>query len=90
VEGGLVFRHLPEAHPAGFVISGHIHPCVKVAGRGRQREKLACFFFSDEVAVLPAFGSFTGCARIIPEETDRVFAIVEDEVIALAGARNGL
>lgn len=90
VERGLVFRHLPEAHPDGFVLSGHIHPCVKVAGRGRQREKLACYFFSDTVAVLPAFGSFTGCARVIPGKTDRVFAIVEGEVLALGDARSEL
>ena len=33
------------------------------------------------MAVLPAFGSFTGMGMIRPEVGDRVFAVAEDEVV---------
>jgi DNA ligase-associated metallophosphoesterase len=68
------------------VLAGHIHPGVwlghqsagcKLAG-GRVRA--SCFWFSEKLAVLPAFGSFTGCGRIAPGPGDRVFALGPNEV----------
>jgi hypothetical protein len=33
------------------------------------------------MAVLPAFGSFTGLGMVTPEEGARVFVVAEDEVV---------
>jgi metallophosphoesterase superfamily enzyme len=55
---------------------------VRERGRGH-RERLACFWFGRDAAVLPAFGEFTGCAEIDPNPGDRVWVIAGSEVIAV-------
>ena len=45
--------------------------------------RLPCFHFGEQVAVLPAFGAFTGMHPIEPGDGDRVYAIADDRVVAL-------
>lgn len=59
-----------------YYISGHIHPCVKLNGLGKQSISLPCYYFTKEFAVLPAFSKFTGTAHIEPKASDSVFAII--------------
>lgn len=66
-----------------YIISGHIHPSVKMKGFGKQRLNLPCFYFGKKYAVLPAFGGFTGTHCIEPLKGDTVFAVVEKAVIKL-------
>lgn len=54
------FVHEPEDSPAGFSISGHIHPGVIFQGKARQAVKLPCYAVSENQIVLPAFSKFTG------------------------------
>lgn len=81
-EGPFTLRHHPE-HRAGdgYVLAGHLHPTLRMAGVGRQRARLPCFWFGHEVAVLPAFGEFTGAAVIRPEREDRVWVVAGDAVL---------
>ncbi len=81
--GPFIGVHEPEESPAGYVLSGHLHPCVSVRGRGRQHAKLAAFVFGPRVGVLPAFSSFTGTGMYERSEHDTLFVIAEREVIAL-------
>ncbi len=85
VEPPFVMAHHPARSPEGYVLAGHLHPGVPLYGKGRQRERLPCFWFSAECAVLPAFGDFTGLAEIAPVEGNRVFVIAGTEVIEAAG-----
>ncbi len=78
-----VLRHEPEPAESGYVLAGHLHPAALLRGPGRQRLELACFWFAARVAVLPAFGSFTGTARIAAAAGDRVF-VLADEVMEIA------
>ncbi len=80
MDGGLAMCHHPEAVSGAYVLAGHLHPCVSVHGRARERLRLPCFHFGAQVGVLPAFGSFTGMhpARVAPG--DRVFAVADDAV----------
>jgi uncharacterized protein len=64
-----------------FYFSGHIHPCIVMKGIGRQQIKLPCFFFSENQAVLPAFGKFTGMYPIKPQKGDCAFLLVENSII---------
>ena len=80
LEAPFVLAHHPAASGHGFVLAGHLHPGIRLAGQGRQRERLPCFWFSQSVGVLPAFGRFTGLANVEPAAGDRVFAIAGDEV----------
>ncbi len=77
------FTHLPRPVLGDYVLSGHLHPAVYLTGPARQQERLACFYFGKDYAILPAFGSFTGLHTIQPLENDRVFGIVEGCVVAL-------
>jgi len=62
-----------------YKISGHIHPAVRMYGRGRQAATLPCFYFGNTLAILPAFGRFTGKYIINPKENDKVFVIMGRE-----------
>lgn len=79
-EDGLALCHHPEPVAGVYVLAGHLHPCVSVHGRARERLRLPCFHFGAQVGVLPAFGSFTGMhpAQVAPG--DRVFAVADDAV----------
>jgi uncharacterized protein len=77
------FRHHPAADPAGYVLAGHLHPAIRLTGRGRQRERLPCFHIGERCLVLPAFGDFTGFADVRPAEGDRIFVIAERHVLPI-------
>ena len=68
--------------PAGFYnLSGHIHPAVRMVGNGKQRLQFPCFFFGKQQGLLPAFGGFTGNAKINIKQDDVVFPIVDGKVM---------
>lgn len=50
--GELLFRHEAGQGPD---ISGHYHPCVRLAGQRRR-----CFLIGQQHLILPAFGAYTG------------------------------
>jgi DNA ligase-associated metallophosphoesterase len=80
-------RFLLTHHPLETVpeetynIAGHIHPGVSLRGKGRQSMTLPCFYFGSNQAYLPAFGKFTGLARIAPRKDDRVYIVAENKVM---------
>jgi len=67
----------------GYVFCGHIHPGVSLSGRARQHITLPCFAFGNQQAVLPSFGKFTGKVAIRDMRTDRIFAVVQNKVMAI-------
>ena len=81
LEAPFALAHHPVAVPDAYVLAGHLHPCAVLAGAGRQRERLPCFWIGSDVAVLPAFGEFTGCADIEPRDGDRLWVVAEDRVL---------
>ncbi len=66
-----------------FVFSGHVHPSVTIRGRGRQALQFPCFYFESHGCILPAFSRFTGSYNVRPGTTDKVYALVEKEIIPL-------
>lgn len=80
----LLTHHPLEEVPEGFYnIAGHIHPGVSLRGKGRQALTLPCFYFSRRQGYLPAFGKFTGLARIAPKKEDRIFIVAENKVMSV-------
>jgi metallophosphoesterase superfamily enzyme len=65
-------------------LHGHIHPAVKLRGKGRQRLKLPCFFFAKDYGVMPSFGDFTGSFALSPTGSDQVYAIAENQVLKIS------
>jgi metallophosphoesterase superfamily enzyme len=61
-----------------------VHPGIVLADRALFRERLPCFVVGDRVAVLPAFGSFTGLGLMSPEPGARVFVVADSEVVPVA------
>jgi DNA ligase-associated metallophosphoesterase len=76
-----VLHHEPSLSPDGYTLAGHLHPGLVVSGPALQRERLPCFVIRPGVAILPAFGSFTGMAPISPDPADRAFVVADGEVL---------
>lgn len=87
-EGPFLFRHdpgsepLPGAQASSFTFTGHIHPGIRINGAGRQTLRFPCFYFTDSFCILPAFSHFTGLVSLRPSGNDKVFAIVEEKILA--------
>lgn len=77
--GDLVLRHEPKAGAAPGEIAGHLHPCAKVAARGRS-VRARCFATDGARVVMPAFGAYTGGLNV----RDAAFApLFPDGCVAL-------
>lgn len=71
--------------PAGVqgpALAGHLHPAIQLRGRGRQSEKFPCLWLNaaQNVAVLPAFGEFTGSVAISAQEGDEAWIVTRELV----------
>lgn len=80
---GFTFCHEPRAvkNENEYLISGHIHPAIRLSGKANQRLRFPCFYFGKNQALLPSFGYFTGSYIIQPKPNEQVIAIVNDSLI---------
>lgn len=76
-----LLTHIPCERPGYFIISGHVHPGIKLKGTGRQFLNLPCFLKTNKQFILPAFGAFTGKHILYPREEDVVYIIANKEVM---------
>jgi len=86
--GNFDFVHDPDEEKSGtevsrFVFSGHIHPGINISGLGKQNLQFPCFYFSDQLAILPAFSKFSGLAMMKKKKNDTVFAIVNQDLVSI-------
>lgn len=84
LHAGLALCHDPATtRPPGVPgIAGHLHPVARL-GRGFEAVRLPCFHArADGVLVLPAFGEFTGGARVAAGAGDTLY-LVTDRCVAL-------
>lgn len=86
IRGSFQFAHADEGEHAGCTISGHVHPGVMLAGRGRQSMRLPCFLVNDRRVLLPAFGTSTGTFVVQPGRMDRVYACTDSLVLEVTNA----
>ena len=70
--GALNLVHKPSRRAAPGEIAGHLHPCAKVAGRGRVVRR-RCFATDGARLVMPAFGAYAGGLNIRHEEFAPLF-----------------
>ena len=71
--GNLVLRHEPSPEPMPGEIAGHLHPCGKVAMRGRAVRR-RCFVTDGSRLVMPAFGAYAGGLNVRDKAIDGLFA----------------
>jgi len=85
-DGPFLFCHEPP-EPASlpadlYVLAGHVHPVITLEDRtGRLRAP--SFLFGERVALLPAFGSFTGGKSVRPARGERAYIVGAGEVVPL-------
>jgi DNA ligase-associated metallophosphoesterase len=82
VLGAFILSHEPlePGQQEQLNLCGHLHPAVRLRGKGRQRLKLPCFYQTAHHLILPAFGQFTGGATVQPGEGEQVFPVGEGQV----------
>jgi len=85
---GLALCHHPQFVPGAHALAGHLHPAVRIGGRADDSVRLPCFWLREGLAVLPAFGGFTGGARFDRAPGDRVVAIAEDRLYEIPSLRD--
>lgn len=78
-----VFCHHPVSslEPEWYPLTGHVHPGVRLNGKGKQGLTLPCFYFGKQQGHLPAFGELTGKVSVRPANGDRIFAITPSMVM---------
>lgn len=86
--GEFDFVHDPEEintdkAPRRYQFSGHLHPGVSISGMGKQTLQFPCFYFSDSMAILPAFSLFSGLAMVRRKKKDTVYAIVNQSLVQI-------
>jgi DNA ligase-associated metallophosphoesterase len=80
--GPFLFTHFPLKNPGNKInVCGHLHPAVRLYGKGRQSVRLPAFFFRAQSILIPAFGRFTGSVSIKPLKSDRVFGIADGQIV---------
>jgi uncharacterized protein len=80
-----IFSHVPiKDQNKLYNLAGHVHPAVKLTGKGKQSLVLPCFYFGKYNGILPAFGNFTGKGTILTEAGDNIFIVFDNQVIPLA------
>lgn len=70
--GGLLLRHEPGADPVAGEVAGHLHPCGKVAMRGRAVRR-RCFVTDGHRLIMPAFGAYAGGLNVRDKAFDAAF-----------------
>ena len=86
LDGPFALCHHPAPVPGSYVLAGHLHPAYRLSGKN-DAVRLPCFWFGENVGVLPAFGDFTGGHTITPGVGDRVFVVADDRVLQVPGLR---
>jgi DNA ligase-associated metallophosphoesterase len=71
----------PAYVPSLYRITGHVHPAIRLSGKGRQSLTLPCFYFGPHEGILPAFGRFTGKAILQPSKPCSIFVTTEQQVM---------
>lgn len=82
------FRFIHEAASGGdtdgrFLVSGHIHPVVALAGLRKRRPRIPVFWERPASLVLPSFGLFTGGYRISLGQGEHAYAAGPECVLEL-------
>lgn len=67
--------HHPQPHATHAVIAGHLHPALHLRGPGRDHLRLPCFCLEAQLAILPAFGEFTGGWRVFPQAGRQLYPV---------------
>ena len=78
--GPFDLHHAPDdAVSKRFSLSGHLHPAIYL-----ERLKLPCFWIRENQLILPAFGEFTGTAKIHLAADETAVVICEESLAVVS------
>lgn len=83
---GLYGLHEPDPDCVAPSLAGHVHPAIRLSGRGGDRLRLPCFVLRDAQLTLPAFGAFTGMHTLQDVRGLTVYPLTEQGVHRLPAA----
>lgn len=67
-------------------LCGHLHPGVKLPIAPKLQQSFPCFVVGDSQIILPAFGEFTGLAKVSSTSGWQLIACVSDQLIVVPEA----
>ena len=76
------YAHQPRAYGSHYTLAGHLHPTFLLSARS-DRIRSPVFWFRSSMAILPAFGTFTGGGNIMRRASDRVFLVGPNDIIEI-------
>jgi DNA ligase-associated metallophosphoesterase len=86
-EEGWLFTHAPDVvrskEEKPWTMVGHVHPGVRLRGKGKQVMRLPCFRIGEKEFWLPAFGKLTGSMEILPQKGDILAVIAGNKVLKM-------
>jgi DNA ligase-associated metallophosphoesterase len=90
VVDNLCLSHTPQINPDQPTLCGHIHPCLRLGGRG-DRLRLPCFHWQPQgnCLTLPAFGEFTGGHPINLAAGEVAYVVAEESLVPVTGPLQG-
>jgi uncharacterized protein len=71
-----------DASPGKPTIAGHLHPLCRI-GRAIRASRLPCFVLTENLLVLPAFGTFTAGQIVKPMAAQRLYPITDQTVFVI-------
>lgn len=77
--------HHPQDGSDYYRFCGHVHPAVRLKGRGRQSLRLPCFWKKKEELVFPSFGGFTGSVTVSPQNGDEIYVVTKEGPVKIEG-----
>lgn len=83
VEDGWEWRHHPSEKSEHFQLCGHLHPGIRLKGKGRQSISLPCFVHEPHRFIFPAFGRLTGKVTYLGPKGTMYYPIAGSEVLEL-------
>lgn len=88
-DDAFILRNIELVHDASSVttsdryrIAGHLHPAIQIRW-GDLNGRYRCFWQTDRSLILPALGQFTGSMTISRKRSDKVWALLDQEILLI-------
>ncbi len=81
---GVECRHSPLENPEPYgppALAGHLHPTARLYGPGYDSLRLPCYMARGRQLVLPAFGEFTGGARVAADADTALWIVAAGRIL---------
>lgn len=83
--GNINLCHHPQTsfNSSCYYLCGHVHPSIRISGKGKQSLKLPAFIWGGQQGILPAFANFSGSHVVEIEKGMIVYGIAGKSVVKI-------